>query len=99
MDYDKLLEDYAKENQIEIINNRLYVEEDIYAWIENNSIRIRDERKEDWIYELPSEENPYEDKSKGIFYSVETEDFYSSLEDIISYVKSGKYLNGNKKIK
>ncbi|MBQ6555097.1 MAG: hypothetical protein IJL89_07690 [Firmicutes bacterium] len=99
MDYNKVLEEYAKEIEAKIKDKRIEVSDGIFAWTENNTIRIRDERNENKIYELPFEESSEKHKSRGLFYSAETEEYYKSFDDIIDYVKSGVFLKDSSKKK
>lgn len=96
MNLEKTFQDYANTHNWSYFNNCWQIANDISARVSDNTIRICDERNEKVKYELPFEENPYEDKSAGLFYSIETEEFYNSIDSIIEYILSGAYLKSFK---
>ena len=89
MDYNKILSDYAKEHNWEFINNHYQIAENLSVKSAKDGIRFTDERV--IKREIPFEENPYEDKSGGLFYSVETEEVYTDLDSVVNFILIGNY--------
>ena len=90
MDYIKILSDYAYAHNWKLEGNRWTIIPDVTAYVTNNTIRICDERT--IKYALQFEENPYEDKSGGLFYSAETGELYKDLDSVIEYIIVGDFL-------
>ncbi|MBQ7266377.1 MAG: hypothetical protein IJS61_09800 [Firmicutes bacterium] len=94
MNYKQILTEYSQKKGLPLINNQLFIRDNIIAETTNIGIEITDKRFTTILYLL--EENTSDDKSQGQWYSTTSEEYYNTLDEFVEYILSGKLLKNSK---